>query len=39
MWSSRDRTVIAKAKEYLEESESLKVDIEGMGPDDTDVDS
>ena len=37
-----DRTIIAKTKQYLEESESLKVEIEELesllGPDDTDVD-
>ena len=42
MWSARDRTIIAKTKQYLEESESLKVEIEELesllGPDDTDVD-
>ena len=41
-WSARDRTVIARTKQYLEESKSLKVEIEELGsllgPDDTDVD-
>ena len=39
MWSARDRTIIAKAMQYLEESKSLKVEIEELesllGPDDT----
>ena len=38
----RERTIIAKTKQYLEESKSLKVAIEELesllGPDDTDVD-
>ena len=42
MWSARDRTVIAKTKQYLEESKSLKEEIEQLepllGPDDTNVD-
>ena len=42
MWSARDRTIIAKTKQYLEESKSLKVEIEELesllGLDDTDVD-
>ena len=42
MWSARDRTIIAKTKRYLEESKSLKVEIEELdsllGPDDTEVD-
>ena len=41
-WSARDRTVIAKTKQYLEESQSLKVEVEELepllGPDDSDVD-
>ena len=41
MWSARDRTIIAKTKQYLEESKNLKVEIEELesllGPDDTDV--
>ena len=42
MWSARDRTIIAKTKQYLEESKSLRVEIEELefllGPEDTDVD-
>ena len=42
MWSARDRTIIAKTKQYLEGSTSLKVEIEELesllGLDDTDVD-
>ena len=42
MWSARERVVIAKAKRYLEESESVKVEIEELesqlGPDETHVD-
>ena len=30
MWSARDRTVIAKTKQYLQESESLKVRTEDL---------
>ena len=41
MWSARDRTIIAKTKQYLEERKSLKVEIEELeslvGPEDTDV--
>ena len=41
MWSAKDRTIIAKTMPYLEESESLKVEIEELesllGPDYTDV--
>ena len=41
MWSARDRVVIAKSKQYLE-NESIKVGIEELesqlGPDGTDVD-
>ena len=32
MWGAKERTIIAKTKQYLEESKSLK------GPDDTEVD-
>ena len=43
LWSARDRTVIAKTKQYLEEIKSLKVgtgELESLlGPDDTEVDS
>ena len=39
--SARDRTVIARTKQYLEKSESIKVEIEELesllGPDDSDV--
>ena len=42
MSSAKDRTIIAKTKQYLEESESLKVEIQELEsllvPDDTDVD-
>ena len=42
IWSARDRTVIARTKQYLEESESLKVEVEELksllGPDDLDAD-
>ena len=42
MWSAKDRTIIAKTKQYLEESKKLKVQIEELesllGPDDTEVD-
>ena len=38
MWSARDRTIIAKTKQYLEESKRSKVEIEELesllGPDD-----
>ena len=41
MWSARDRTVIAKPKQYLEESKSLQLEIEELesllGSDVTDV--
>ena len=30
MWSARDRTIIAKTKQYLEESRSLRVEIEEL---------
>ena len=30
-WSARDRTVIARAKQCLEESKSLKVEVERIG--------
>ena len=42
IWSARDRTVIARTKQYLEESKSLKVEVEDveslLGPDDSDED-
>ena len=41
-WSARDRTVVARTRQYLEESKSLKVEVEELksllGPDDSDVD-
>ena len=40
-WSARDRTVIARTKQYLEKSKSLKMEVELeslLGPDDSDVD-
>ena len=40
--SARDRTVIARTKQYLEESDSVKVEVEELeslrGPEDSDVD-
>ena len=42
MWSAKDRTTVAKTKQYLEKSKSFKVEIEELasllGPDDTEVD-
>ena len=42
IWSARDRTVTARTKQYMEESGSLKVEVEELesllGPDDLDVD-
>ena len=42
MWSARERTIIARTKQYLEESYSVKVEVAGLqdllGPDDVDVD-
>ena len=42
LWSARDKTDIARTKQYVEESESLKVEVEQLesllGPDDSDVD-
>ena len=42
IWSARDRTVVAKTKQYLEESKSVKVEVEELesllDPDDIDVD-
>ena len=41
IWSARDRKVIARTKQYLEESKSLKVEVEELesllGPEDSDV--
>ena len=41
-WGARDRTVIARTKQYLEENKSLKVEVEELEsllrPDDSDVD-
>ena len=41
-WSARERMIIARTKQYLEESRSLKVEVEELesmlGPDDSDVD-
>ena len=41
-WSARERTVVARTEQYLEESQSLKVEVEELesllGPDDSDVD-
>ena len=41
-WSARDRTVIARTKQYLEERKSLNLEVEELksllGPDDSDVD-
>ena len=42
MWSARERTIVARTKQYLEESHSVKVEVEELedllGPDDVDVD-
>ena len=42
MWCARERTIIARTKQYLEESCSEKVEVEELedllGPDDVDVD-
>ena len=41
-WTARDRTGIARTKQYLEESKSLKAEVEELesflGPDDSGVD-
>ena len=41
-WSTRERTIIARTKQYSEESHSVKVEVEELedllGPDDVDVD-
>ena len=31
IWDARDRTVIVKTKQYLEESDSMKVEVEELG--------
>ena len=41
VWTARDRTVIAKTKQYLEDRESMKEDEELeslLGPEDSEVD-
>ena len=42
IWNARDRTVIAKPKQHLEEGDSLKAEVEELesllGPEDSDVD-
>ena len=42
IWSARDRKVIARTKQYLEENKILKVEVEELesllGPQDSDVD-
>ena len=42
MWSAKERTIIARTKQYLERSYSAKVQVEELenllGPDDADVD-
>ena len=42
IWSARERTIIARTKQYLEKRKSIKVNIEELktllGPDDSDVD-
>ena len=42
MWSARERTIISRTKQFLEERKTIKVDIEELeillGPDDIDVD-
>ena len=42
MWSARERTILARTKQYLEESYSVQVEVEELedllGPDDVDVD-
>ena len=41
-WNARERTIIAKIKQYLERSSRVKVQVEALeeqlGPDDVDVD-
>ena len=43
MWIAKERTIIARTKQYLEESYSVKVEVEELeellGPDDVDVDA
>ena len=42
IWSARERTIIARTKQYLEKRKSIKVNIDELetllGPDDSDVD-
>ena len=42
MWCAKERTIIARTKQYLERSYSLKVEVEELedllGPDDVDLD-
>ena len=42
MWSARERTIIARTKQYLEDSHGIKVEVEELetllGPDDLDLD-
>ena len=42
IWSARDRTIIAKTKQYMEESYNMKVEVEEseslLGPEDSEVD-
>ena len=38
MWSARERTIIARTKQYLEGSYSMKVEVGELGPGDIDVD-
>ena len=42
IWNAPDRTVVAKTKQYLEESDSVTVEVEELesllGPEDSDVD-
>ena len=43
MWTARERTIIARTRQYLEERKSTKMEVEELedklGPDDIDVDS
>ena len=43
MWSARERTIIVRTKQYLEESYSVNVEVEELedllDPDDVEVDS
>ena len=39
MWSAKERTIIARTKQYMEESHSVKVEVEELeDQDDVDVD-